>query len=214
MPTKLTGLPGWAKVVALYKTTSSFQSPCLPQLRNGALPRLSAPGYLLFHRHLQVPGAVGGHTILSFPARHCREQVHAGSTEKPVGALGGRRGTAAWRRAITFLGGRPLARKIRVNVMNFAGTLRKGESTNATLALKITPLPGLLVGVWLLHACERAQRCHRAGRVRPCFSAGAALAVHEALPCPSVPAAVCYKEKSPGPSRRKKIQHFSWLFRF
>lgn len=53
------------------------------------------------------------------------EQDRAGSTEKRAGALGGRRGTAAWRRAITFLGRRPPARKICVNVMNFAGMLRR-----------------------------------------------------------------------------------------
>lgn len=51
--------------------------------------------------------------------------------------------------------------------MNFPGMLRRGESTSTTLALKITPLPGLLVGVRLLSARERAQRCHRAGWVRP-----------------------------------------------
>lgn len=185
VPTKLTVLPGWAKVAALYKTTSFFQSPCLPWLRNGALPRLSAPDCLLFHRHLQVPGAVGGHTILSFPARRCGQRVHAGSTEKRAEALGGRRATAAWRRAITFPGGRLPARKICVNVMNFAGTPRKGESTNATLALKITALPGLLVGAWLLRAWERAGRWQGAGWLCPRSPAGVALALHEALPCPT-----------------------------
>lgn len=79
----LSVLPGWAKVTALCRTTSPSRSPCLPGARKGALPRLSAPGRLLFHRHVQVPGAVGGHTILSFPAR-CRRSRSTPAALKSV----------------------------------------------------------------------------------------------------------------------------------
>lgn len=181
--TKLFVLPGSARVTALYKTVSSSRSLCLPGLRNGALPHFSILGCLLFHRHLRVPGAARGHTPLS-AFQHVA--LGAGPCLQHWKACGGRGvpGSSCLVQSDHLSGQASAARKVCINVMNFAGMLRK--STNASLALKITSQPGC----WLASGSRMPAKEH-SGVTALDGSVPAILPVHEALPCPSVPVISC-----------------------
>lgn len=115
---------------------------------DGALPRFSAPGWLLWIGIFQFLGLWEATPLSAF------RRIAAGALGNVRGRWG-RGGTAARRRAITFLGRRPPARKICLVPSLAAALGRGGESTKATPALETAPLPALLP----------APRCTPAGKM-------------------------------------------------
>lgn len=115
---------------------------------DGALPRFSAPGWLLWRGIFQFLGLWEATPLSAF------RRIAAGALGNVRGRWG-RGGTAARRRAITFLGRHPPARKICLVPSLAAALGRGGESTKATPALETAPLPALLP----------APRCTPAGKM-------------------------------------------------